>query len=201
MNNSLQCTICERIFSTKSNLNQHLKKKYPCEKKITIYKCDNCHKMFSSNFWLNHHKNNRKIACTPLHITLAKENENLKKNYERLIYINDKNTKIHKKTKNIINSNIDDREFGCVYFIQPEYNLKSNTYKFGYSSNLNFKRVSSYGANSKLYFYKACKNANEVERCVLEELSLHYEKLKNEYFIIDDVDGAIDIIIDKIKNM
>lgn len=57
------CVKCGKEFSTKSNLNQHLKRKIPCDK-TTNLDCKKCNKVFFSEFNLKRHLN-RKTPCIP----------------------------------------------------------------------------------------------------------------------------------------
>ncbi len=99
-----QCFTCKHIFTTKSNLNQHLKnKKNPCGtiKEIVKHICDNCKKEFSSKRCLDNHKKKKK-PCTPIHITLTEENEQLK---NRITAITNNNNNITKNSNNQTTNN------------------------------------------------------------------------------------------------
>ena len=51
----MQCVKCDKVFKTKQNLNLHLDKKIPCDRKL---ECKNCKKVFKTNQKLNNHINN-----------------------------------------------------------------------------------------------------------------------------------------------
>ena len=56
------CKRCDVTFATSYSLDKHLKKKFPCDKKI---KCDKCKKEFSRQSHLTAHES-RKIPCDPI---------------------------------------------------------------------------------------------------------------------------------------
>ena len=68
-----KCEKCKKEFTTKSNLNRHLKKKNPCDV-IIEYKCERCKKIFNLKQSLQRHIN-RKNPCEEKQsdeVTLAK---------------------------------------------------------------------------------------------------------------------------------
>ena len=60
-----ECELCKKLFSTKSNLTQHLKRKTPCVKEEIIYECGKCGKQFAKENILDKHLQ-RKNPCDKL---------------------------------------------------------------------------------------------------------------------------------------
>ena len=58
----MNCKLCNRCFSSKQNLNYHLKNMV-CQKYINhVFKCFNCNKKFKTNYELNRHIKRSKLC-------------------------------------------------------------------------------------------------------------------------------------------
>lgn len=109
-----KCEKCNKKFSTKSNLNQHLKRKYPCNVE-TIFKCERCQKVFDYKHHYVRHTS-RKFPCEekePEEVILAKINLQLEqektkqlKEEAKLEQLKSKNINIDNSMNNCNNTNI-----------------------------------------------------------------------------------------------
>lgn len=117
------CIKCGKEFSIEKYLNQHYKRKTPCDKK-DIHKCNICLKEFASKSSLSYHQNNRKTPCKKVDPIL--ENYELRLENERLQHANIINNINTTNNNQIYNIHING---GDKYYKNQVLNQISDTFK------------------------------------------------------------------------
>ena len=96
---SFQCNKCRREFKARHHLDNHLRRKTPCDK---IFKCFKCHKIFSNGSELKRHQN-RVTSCVPESVpVITNNNEENRCHYCGNEYANTYNLKRHQKTCSVM---------------------------------------------------------------------------------------------------
>ncbi len=200
--NKFKCNKCDKEFTTKSNLNQHFKKKIPCDKEKEKPQCDICLQYFYDERSLKYHKNKKK-KCKPAVERLTKENNQLR---NQLKFTGNDEVKQLKNQIKFLTLQLQNNDLlpinnnGLIYLIQPEELIGTNRYKFGFSNKDTLNRTKSYGVNTKYIMTYSSDKAKELESHILKLLSEKYVKIKNEYFEIDDICNVKKCILNECLN-
>ncbi len=200
--NKFKCNKCDKEFTTKSNLNQHFKKKIPCDKEKEKPQCDICLQYFYDERSLKNHKNKKK-KCKPAVERLTEENNQLRNqlNFTDTDEVKQLKDQIKFLTLQLQNNDLlPINNNGLIYLIQPEELIGTNRYKFGFSNKDTLNRTKSYGVNTKYIMTYSSDKAKELESHILKLLSEKYVKIKNEYFEIDDICNVKKCILNECLN-
>ncbi len=165
-----KCELCNKIFSRKEHLTQHLNKLRKCNV-VTDFSCGWCNVSFASNFSLSRHVNVCKV----------KENHDLE--------IKEKE-KANELKKLLLRVKVTDASaITCeyVYLLQEREFIHSgeSVYKIGRTKQLNDKRFKQYPKNSMLLLQTICNNCVTCENKIMnmfKQKYIHRVDIGSEYF-------------------
>ena len=188
------CIKCNKILSSKRNLENHL---LICKGVSNPLECHFCHKIFANRGSKSIHLK----ICKKKPIELININDPsinqiiITINYKcykcsfqsnKIIDISNHINLVH--NENIRIKNNDNNEY--IYLLQEREFIKTNEpiYKIGKTKQEKLQRIKSYPNGSKLIFYNDCIDCDEKEKLILKEFKnhfIHMNKIGNEYFMGD----------------
>lgn len=216
---SFTCENCNKIFSTKQNLENHLNRKIKCSPETTQrlenkkFECQYCQSKFTQKQNLKRHLLNGfcKGLINYVNITLKKDLE-LEDNKKKILEIenNLKNIDIEVENNQIsepLNNkttikNEIKKVKGFIYILKEREFIKTNEniYKIGKTSKENvIDRIKQYPNDSLLFGYWIIPDIDEFERLLKSSFRLKFKNKKEigtEYF-----EGNIDEMKEHIENL
>ena len=182
------CNKCNKEFSSKSNLTQHLNRKTSCVKEIIRFICINCGQEFASNFNLQRHMNKKNKCKSKLEIEIELkiklENEKHKNNLElekekretieakknAAIEIEKIRSERKERTTNIINVEIiNNITNNVINNLNNTYNDNRIVYNSTGLEYIHSNKMISYDVDKVTDIYDKSKDAIEMSEHILKD--------------------------------
>lgn len=172
----LKCKICGKEFTTKSNLNRHLKKKIPCQEKKKEFKCERCQKIFTTKQSLQIHMNKKnicKIKISNLELEIEKEKIKLKQEQEKTKQEEIKLKRFEKEFKLLRNKAEKD----------PSIHIDTLNINIQYNNIVNFENTNTLPTKEEVVKVLNCDNPQEAKQLMVKSIFDNPERPQNKNII------------------